>query len=387
MIQWAFNLSKIKEKRILFITGRLGKGGAERITLHLINAILECGVDVGLVVQRSGGSYMPLLSPKCKVYKLSGSFRLFGLGWAIRLISLILLLYRIRPNVIYTNLWGTAFLIRQSLRFYLRPVQFIYAITSTLEVYSEHRREFENILKDECVTLILQTDRIKKKVESYRKSDKNIYVIPSIIDPNIVKSELADSGKGKLNVNKLVHVGRFVRVKRHDRLLQIAQDLKNRGIAFQLDLIGDGPLKNEIYNMSKEMALNNVVTFRGYQNNPFSWIARADVMLLTSDYEGMPLVLIEALTVGTPIVSTDVEFGPREIIENGVNGFVVAPKDDIQAFVNCVVTVLSDKTTFSENAKKSSERFYIQNYMEKYLDIMGIWSYFGKGSKKVGANG
>ena len=385
MIQWAFKLSKIKEKRILFITGRLGTGGAERMTLYLINAFVECGVDVGLVVQRSGGSYMPLLSTKCKVHKLCGSFRLFGLGWVMRLISLIILLYKITPNVIYTNLWGTAFLVRQSLRFYLRAVEFVYAITSNLDAYSEHRREFENILKDESVTLILQTDRIKKAVGFYRKSDKNIYVIPSIIDPHIMKSELADSERGASNIHRLVHVGRFVRVKRHDRLLQIAQNLKNRGVAFQLDLIGDGPLKSEIYNMAIEMGLDDMVTLYGYQKSSYPWIARADVMLLTSDYEGMPMVLIEALTVGTPVVATDVEFGPREIIENGVNGFVT-PKNDIQSFVNCVITVLCEKEAFSENAKESSNRFYIQNHITEYLDIMGISDYVFQGAKQFAAN-
>ena len=370
-------MSKIKEKRILFITGRLGTGGAERMTLYLINAFVEFGLDVTLVVQRSGGSYMSLLSSKCRVYKLSGSFRLFGIGWVIRFISLIVLLYKIRPNVIYTNLWGTAFLVRQSRKLYLGSVKFVYGITSTLDAYSEHQREFENTLKDESVILVLQTDRIRKAVAFYRKSDKNMYVIPSIIDPHMLKTELTDCGKGEPSVNRLVHVGRFVRVKRHDRLLLIAQELKNRGVAFQLDLIGDGPLKDKIYSMSIEMGLNEVVTFHGYQKSSFLWIASADVMLLTSDYEGMPMVLVEALTVGTPVVSTDVEFGPREIIKNAVNGFVT-PKDDIKSFSDCVITVLEEKKLFSENAKKSSSQFYIQNHITKYLHIMGIFSEFSK---------
>jgi len=371
VIQWAFNLRKIKEKRIVFISGRLGTGGAERMTLYLMNAFVERGVDVSLVVQRSGGSYMPLLSSKCKVYKLCGSFRLFGFGWVIRLISLLVILYKVRPNVIYTNLWGTAFLVKQSLRVYLRPVKFVYAITSTLDAYSEHRREFENILRDECVPLILQTDRIKEKVKLFRKSDKNIYVIPTIIDPHIIKSEVSDIEKRMSSTNKLVHVGRFARMKRHDRLLEIAQNLKGRGINFQLDLIGDGPLKNEIDNMSKEMGLDDIVTVHGYQWSSFRWIAAADVFLLTSDYEGMPMVLIEALMVGTPVVSTDVDFGPREIIENGVNGFFT-PKDDIESFTDCVVTVLQEKNIFSERARRSSRRFDVNNYINEYLDIMDI---------------
>lgn len=361
----------MKNKRVLFISGTLGKGGAERMILYLINSFLECGVDVTLVVKKSGGSYMPLLSSKCKVYQIIGSFKLFGLEKVVHLISFIFLLYKIRPNVIYTSLWGMALLVKQSLRIYSNKVKYIHAICSTLDAYSDHRKDFEDMLKDESMTLILQTDRIKKEVESYRKSDKNIYVIPSIIDPRIVNAQLTDSERTTLPINRLVHIGRFVQVKRHDRLLQIAQNLKNRGIAFRLDLIGEGPLKNPIKNMSIQMGLDDIVTLHGYQKNSFPWIGQADVLLLTSDYEGMPMVLIEALTVGTPVVATDVEFGPREIINNSVNGFV-APKDDIQYFVNCVITVLSEKETFSKNAIKSSSRFYIENHIDEYLSIMGI---------------
>jgi len=363
----------VKKNRIIFITSRLGNGGAERRTLYLIRAFLEHDIDVSLVVQRLKGQYMRLLPSRCKVYKLPGSYRLFGLGWVMRLMCLVCLFYRLRPSAIYTNLWGMAFLVKQSLRFYLRPIKFIYSISSTLEAYSKHRGEFENTLKDESVILILQTKAIAREVCLYRKSNKNIYVIPNIIDPRVIRSEVSEqrTATGALNINRLVHVGRFLRVKRHDRLLQIAQELKNREIVFRLDVIGDGPLKNSIYTSSTEMGLDDVVIFHGYQKNPFSWIANADVMLLTSDYEGMPMVLIEALTVGTPIVSTDVGFGIREIIENGVNGFL-APKDDIQFFSDCVINVLNDKKTFSENAKRSSSRFFIQNNMSNLLKIMGI---------------
>ena len=362
----------MKKKRILFITGRLGNGGAERRTLYLIKASLEYNLDVSLVVQRLGGSYMPLLPSRCRVYKLLGSFRLFGLGWLIRLMNLIFLLYKVRPNVIYTNLWGTAFLANQSLRFYPKGTKLVFGISSTIESFTERRLQFEKMLKKEDVILILQTERIKQKVLEYRRSGERVYVIPNVIDPAIVEAEVDDLEMNVSNVHKLIHVGRFVHVKRHDRLLEIAEKLKDRGIVFQLDVIGDGPLKTEISKMAREMGLDDtVVVFRGYQSNPLWWIAQADVMLLTSDYEGMPMVLIEALICGTPVVSTDVEFGPKEIVENSINGFLT-PANAIEDFVDCIIAILGKKREFSERAKESSKRFYIQNHIEKYLDIFGV---------------
>jgi len=250
-------------------------------------------------------------------------------------------------------------------------VKFIYGISNTLDVYSAHRPEFEKTLKDENVVLISQSKRIKQEVLLFRGSETNIRVIPNVIDPDLVWLKGSAVKHRMSSGAHLVHVGRLVRQKRHDRLLKIAQKLKMRGVHFQLDLIGDGPLRHEISKMCREMKLHDTVIFRGYQENPFVWINNADLMLLTSDYEGMPMVLIEALTLGTPVVSTDVEFGPREIIENGINGFITS-KDDDEAFVNCVIAVLNEKKVFSERAKESGKRFYVQNHINRYLDIMGI---------------
>ena len=356
------------KRKILFVTGTLGQGGAQRRTLYLINEIIKYNVEVFLVLQSLSGSYMPLLSSQCKALKLVG---FAVLGSIVRLISFIIILNKTKPNVIYTNLWGTCFLVRKALLFYRRPVEFIYGISNTLDVYTAHRQEFEETLKDEDVVLILQSERIKEEVLLYRGSETNIHVIPNVIDPDLVSFKGSAIKHRISNGAQLVHVGRIVRQKRHDRLLRIAQELKMRGVHFQLDLIGDGPLRHDMSTMCRKMELQESVIFRGYQDNPFIWIRNADVMLLTSDYEGMPMVLIEALTLGTPVVSTDVEFGPREIIKNGVNGFIT-PKDDVEAFVSCVITVLNEKKVFSERARMSSSRFYVQNHIKRYLRVMGV---------------
>ena len=111
--------------------------------------------------------------------------------------------------------------------------------------------------------------------------------------------------------------------------------------------------------------------FHGYLSNPYPLIANADLLLLTSDYEGMPSVLIESITLGTPVVSTDIDYGPREIIQNGYNGYCVEP-DDIEKFSDCVIKVLKQRDEFSERARLSSSRYHLQNHIQAYFQVMGI---------------
>jgi glycosyltransferase involved in cell wall biosynthesis len=100
-------------------------------------------------------------------------------------------------------------------------------------------------------------------------------------------------------------------------------------------------------------------------------MAQADLLLLTSDYEGMPNVLLEALVLGTPVVSSDVKYGPREIIEQGAGGYVV-PRDDIGSYSEAVVKILKDREGFSGRARENGAKFGIESHLPSYLRAMGL---------------
>jgi len=362
-----------KTKQILFIVGILGNGGAERRPLFLLNEIAKQDVaELHLAMLDVRGNYMSYLSDQCIKHHIVG---LFPFRFFSRLVSLIYLLYKLKPDTIYTNLWGTAFLTKTALRYYKRPVRFIYGISNTLDRYQKNKPAFDELLANEHVTLILQTERIKKKVLSYRKSGTNIHVIPNIIDPELITSQIpAVTPTRKSKQYKLIHVGRISPAKRHDRLLSIIAKLKETGIDFHLDIVGGAteenlPLLENAKEQSKKDGLEKIITFHGFVKNPFPLMAESDLILLTSDYEGMPMVLIEALTLGLPIVSTDIRYGPREIVTNGENGFVVQ-KNDTENFVSCIIEILTNLNAFKKRAYKSSTRFHVKNHIHSYLNLM-----------------
>lgn len=85
----------------------------------------------------------------------------------------------------------------------------------------------------------------------------------------------------------------------------------------RLMVLGDGPDRGRLAALAHELGIQDDVDFRGFQPNPFAWMARARLFVLSSIYEGLPAALIEAMACGTPVVSTDCPSGPREILEGG----------------------------------------------------------------------
>lgn len=102
-------------------------------------------------------------------------------------------------------------------------------------------------------------------------------------------------------VKRIVFVGRITRVKRVDRVLDIARLAMSSGRAYHFDIVGDGPLRAELEPKSPEN-----VSWHGFQQNPAAFISRADVLLLTSDHEGQPTVVLESTAMGRPVVAPNV---------------------------------------------------------------------------------
>ena len=115
-------------------------------------------------------------------------------------------------------------------------------------------------------------------------------------------------------------MGRLADQKRQERIVEIAKILNNRGCDIEYWILGTGPRERELKDLVHSEGLDNVVFFKGFQSNPYPYIKTADVFLLTSQTEGYPLVICEALCLGKAIVSTKVT-GANELLSGDV-GFL-----------------------------------------------------------------
>ena len=131
--------------------------------------------------------------------------------------------------------------------------------------------------------------------------------------------------------NKLIigSVGSLIKRKANSHLLQAVVRLKkSSAIPFHVVLVGEGPDRAALTALVNELGLHDDVTFAGFQNNPMSWIAAMDIMVLASAREGFSLVTLEAMFLGKPVIISDI-VGPNELVTNNLNGLLF-PYGDIE---------------------------------------------------------
>lgn len=137
-------------------------------------------------------------------------------------------------------------------------------------------------------------------------------------------------------------VGRLVVQKAFDRLLRAHAALRAQGIDHHLALLGEGPLRAQLTAQAQALGVADSVFLPGHVGNVREWLRQATVFALCSRYEGLPLVLLEALAAGVPAVAMDCPSGPREILLDGAVGRLV-PADDEAAFTEALGELLLDE--------------------------------------------
>ena len=135
------------------------------------------------------------------------------------------------------------------------------------------------------------------------------------------------------SVCNLITIGRLEREKRYDRLLDIAEGLRERGISFHWYFVGDGPLREEIERQLTGRGLSECVTLTGYMENPCPLLARCRALVLFSEYEGTPVTIDEAKALGVSVIANDVG-GVAEMLEGGKFGTAA---NDTESFIQSIM--------------------------------------------------
>lgn len=138
------------------------------------------------------------------------------------------------------------------------------------------------------------------------------------------------------------------------------------------NIYGYGPEEKALQSLINELGLQNNVFLKGFTTNTEEVYQNSCLTLLSSVYEGQPLVLGESLSYGTPVVSYDINYGPAEVIQDGVNGFLVK-KYDINALAEKILLVLLNKELrqeLSKNARLITERLTVEKFKESWIDVL-----------------
>ncbi|WP_434629773.1 glycosyltransferase [Thermoanaerobacterium thermosaccharolyticum] len=167
-----------------------------------------------------------------------------------------------------------------------------------------------------------------------------------------------------------IYVGRLKnQPKRLDLLLDAFSKLKKYN--WKVKIIGDGEDKEYLEELAKTKGINHRIEWCGFIDDPWSFIHEATALLLTSDYEGFPTVLIEANWYGIPVISTDCPTGPKEIVVEGLNGTLVK-KGNSEDLAEKIKKVIRGEIKFAtkEEIRKTTERYHSDYVVEKILDFI-----------------
>jgi glycosyltransferase involved in cell wall biosynthesis len=318
--------------RLLVVTPSLGGGGAERHLLRILPK-LQAAFDVDVAALRAGGAFAGDLPPGVPLHVV-GSLAWFAAARRLRALAA-----RIRPDVVLSvqeaaNIpvlialrRGRADPARVALSTQSAPSVVLAdsAWRTRLRTRSAMRR-----LYPRADRLIAATAGVAGDLSAIAPAAASrISVIPNAgVDATVTTLAREQWAHPFLDAGAplLVACGRLTEQKDYPTLLRAVAAIHGRR-PIRLVILGDGPLEASLGALARELGVDGVVDFAGFVANPYPCMARAAVFVLSSRSEGFGNVLVEALALGVPIVSTDCPYGPREILDAGRCGDLVPPGD------------------------------------------------------------
>ncbi len=356
------------KQNVLFVIDSLGIGGAEKATLTLAEGFLKKGFHVDLIVCDPIVSFEVPKGISLHILGFQKSFMDYTL-YAKKLHTMIralahknaaeyvLILVALQkatklmrgyahPHIyhcVHSTLSQSAFANRHGLRLFLK------------------RRSLQKIY--DGLHIIAVSNGIKEDlVHTIGISPESIQTIYNPIDLEHISKQALEANPIK-EENYIVHVGRLHSVKRHDILLK-AFALAN--LDTKLVLVGDGSERENIEKLIQELHLQNRVILSGFIQNPYPIIKQAKLLVLSSQYEGLPTVLIEALMLGTPVVSTNCKSGPDEILKGEFEQFLVKV-NDVDDLNKKLLLALESEVLIVD---KHIDKFLSSKVLRKYMELI-----------------
>jgi glycosyltransferase involved in cell wall biosynthesis len=361
-----------RTEKLAFLLPNLNGGGAERVALRLITSFIQAGYRVELVLVEKRGELLEVVPEGVEIIDLK----------AARMRSAILPLMRYfrdrPPHAIQVRLWPltvVGIIARQLARSRVRIVVSDHIALSkqygdnplTLALLKLSTRFFYPKADARVVVAKGSADDLAQLSGISRSSIEVIYnpvTLPPVdpaADPAI--EALWGSRKGRI-----LTVGSLKSQKNHELLIRSFAKLRRRRPA-KLMILGEGELRASLEELARVEGVAEDVIFPGFTTNPWPYYQSADMFVLSSDYEGYPNVLVEAMRCGLTVVSTDCESGPNEILDGGTFGRLV-PVGDEQALADAMELGLTsplEPDLMKERAEKLSGSATTERYLRLLL--------------------
>ena len=308
-------------KKILFYGYNMEMGGAERALINVMNAIKD-EYEIDLILIQDKGVLMNEIPKEVNVMtirKNNISYALFRYIPFFRKIKIRRMTSKKKYDTAVAFMEGRAATWLTDMNQMCKKVAWIHNDVNRFNIGISEREIKKTYSKIDRIAVVSKQSK-DSFCKKYNISEDKVEVVYNLIAEEEIKEKSLefDPIKDKFT---FVNVAKMRPQKRHDRLLNAVKTLKDEGFNFQLWLIGNGPLEDDIKKMVDDLNISDYVSLLGLKTNPFPYIKKADFFVMSSDHEGYPLSLLEALLLKTPVITTDVS-GAEEILKNDKYGII-----------------------------------------------------------------
>ena len=255
----------------------------------------------------------------------------------------------------------------------------IYNTNKIYTIHSSHLQTFlpnsvflANIIYKDSYKLISVSNNIKNKV-SEKYGFKNLKTVYNPIELPLIETLSKDNID--VTFKYIIAVGEYhTNVKQFDKLITAYTKSRLHTNEIHLIILGKGKNENYLRDIAKQEQVENLVHFLGFQENPYKYMSRAEFLVLSSKYEGLPMVLIESLASGIPVVAFNCPYGPSEIVSNEENGLLVKDQD-IEMLSKAMNRFIEDKELYNycrSNSKSSVEKFSLNEVGKQWMKMMAL---------------
>ena len=233
-----------------------------------------------------------------------------------------------------------------------------------------------NLLYQNARKIICNSKSLANEIKKLTKAKNIIHIYNPTLKQNLKKLASKfkineNPFKNKKNKKTIISIGRLDETKNPMMLLKAVNYVRNKQ-NLNVVFIGEGPKKKDLIKYAKEINFSKNLYLLGFKKNPFPYLLKSDLFILTSNFEGLPNVLIEAMSLNIPIISTESPSGPQEILLNGKAGFLVK-RSDYKSLSNKINLFLDKPAIFNMKKKfykQSLKRFSPNISQKKYLNII-----------------
>lgn len=365
-----------------FFLPSLEPGGAERNVVNLVNNFDKKKYAVSLVLGRAEGDFIKEISKSIPVIDINSSYGSLSL-----LFKLIKYFKKEKPDIFvssFSRINIISILARGLSQSKTKIIATEHAVFSSLPVIAKTfwHRIFARFFLPAISRFIYPKAELiicvsKGIAEDISKAINCRGRIKTIYNP-IVNDKIYKLAQEPVNhpwfsdykIPVIVAAGRLVKCKDYPNLFRAF------GIIFQkqpvrLVILGRGPEKYKLKQLADELGLSKNIAFLGFQENPYKYMKKASVFVLSSLQEGFGNVIVEAMACGAPVVATDCPTGPGEIIENMKSGILV-PVGDEKSLAAAILKILNNPglaEKFSAKGKLRAECFSVKKSVEEYENI------------------